>query len=274
MTLRDVVVVSDATGETAYRLARAALTQFESAEYVLRRVPNVRTTAEAEAVVREIGPRGGVILYTLVATEVREALRRAAHAAGVPTVDLIGPLLDAFTELFEASPSVVPGRLHKMDADYVARIEAMEYTFRHDDGMGRRSLGAADIVLVGPSRTGKTPLSMVLANHGFRVANIPFLVDQPLPSELDDLNALVVGLTADPSILTEVRAKRVEHLGSQQQHSRYAHLEEVEREVQAAVAEFTRRGWPIVDVSRKAIEEIATDILQLQVSGGTTRAIT
>lgn len=258
-----ILIVSDATGETAERVARSALTQFAGAELPIQRLPRVRTIADVTQVVRQVLSEPSLVVYTLVDPELRARLQSDLAASDVVAIDILGPVLAQMAAALDADPLTVPGLQHRQDALYGRRMAAIEYAVKHDDGVGFSTLRQADIVLVGPSRTGKTPLSIFLANAGWFVANVPFISDRTMPAELpEDIPGLVVGLRTTPETLLKAREEHLFRLGSQQQQSRYAEAAVVQDELEAAVRYFKARAWPIVDVTGKAIEEIAVEILE------------
>jgi len=256
-----VFVVSDGTGETARSAVKAAVLQFEI-RWRLYAFRGVRTPAEARRVVGEAESAGALVVFTVVDEGVARALEDEAAGRGVPVVDLLGPLIARVAEHVGVRPRREPGLLHGFTDEYFRRIEAVEFAVRHDDGANAHTLFGADLVLVGVSRTSKTPLSMYLAQRGYRIGNVPCLPGLPLPRELLELDpGKVFGLTIDPKTLLEVREARVRALGALP-HSSYVDPEAVVEEVRSARRLCRRRGWRIVDVSGRAVEENAARILQ------------
>jgi regulator of PEP synthase PpsR (kinase-PPPase family) len=257
-------VVSDATGETAVRMAGAAISQFEKREVVLVRRPNVRTEDHLREVVREAGAVHGTILHTLVSGPNRKRLLELTRAQGIPAIDLMGPLLAHLETFFGSTPKAEPGLLHRMDEDYLRRIEAVQFAVNHDDGQNVQTLHQSDIVLVGASRTGKTPLSMYMAQYGWKVANVPIILGLPPPKELFTIDPdKVVALMISPDKLRTIRAARVEKF--RQQDLRYAQADAIAEELDYCRVLFAAHpSWRVLDVTSRAIEEVAADIMSVR----------
>ncbi len=257
-----IFVVSDGTGQTAADAVRAAMVQFPQ-KWSLRTFPNVRTGPAARRAAREAARAGALIVFTLVNPQVEQALRAACEEERVPLIDLLGPLITKVAQHTHAKPRHAEGLLHGMGADYFRRIEAVEFAVRHDDGANLATLHEADVVLTGVSRTSKTPLSMYLAQRGYKTGNVPLIRGLAAPQELLDLNPRkVFGLVAQPERLVEIRRARTRALGGAPfQH--YASPEAVEHELREARRLFRSRGWRTVDISGRAVEENASRILEL-----------
>ncbi len=258
-----VFVVSDGTGVTAEQVLSAALMQFTGAEVEVERRPGVRTEEHVHQVVQEAAQAGGFIVHTLVSDRLREVMLRAGRLHNVETIDLMGPLLARISQQLAVSPAEKPGLFRQLNEEYFRRIETMEFAYHHDDGRRISELPRAEIVLVGVSRTFKTPLSIYLAFKGWFVANVPIVLKAKPPSALFDLPPSgVFGLTIDPVRLAELRRVREEYLGGAT--GEYAKPEFVRREVEYALGIFrSRPEWPVIDVTGKPIEEIASEILAL-----------
>lgn len=258
-----VFAVSDATGITAEHVLSAALMQFAGAEVEIERRPGVRTEEQVRQVVQEVAEAGGFIVHTLVSDELRQVMLRTGRLHNVETIDLMGPLLARLAQQLAVTPSERPGPLSQLTDEYFRRIETMEFAYRHDDGRRAHELSKAEIVLVGVSRTFKTPLSIYLAFKGWFVANVPIVLKRKPPAELFDLPpGRVCGLTINPARLVEFRKVRYDHLGGAA--GDYADPEYVRREVDYALNIFRgQHGWPIVEVTDKPIEEISSEILAL-----------
>lgn len=252
-----VFIVSDALGETAEIVARAALSQFEDRARI-RRFPHVEdgpALQECLAVVEET-PRA-IVVYTVVVPALRERLSKELGERGIFAVDLMGPLLGYLETLFGRTPTRRPGLLHRLDDDYFRRVEAVEFAVRYDDGKDPRGLLRADVVLTGVSRTSKTPLSMYLAHRRLKVANVPLLPEVPEPEELFEVDsAKVVGLTIDPDALQLIRQVRLRTIGLPEEGP-YADRQRIERELDHAHAVFRRLGCRVIDVTHRAVEETA-----------------
>lgn len=257
-------LVSDATGETVSSVARACMVQFEGLHAIQHNWWLVRTQGQVERVIAGVEQHPGIVLCTVVDTAVRAVLEEACRQMKVPCVPVLDPVMAALSGYLEAEMSApTPGRQYQLDAEYFARIDAMQFTLAHDDGQLMDDLDDADIVLVGVSRTSKTPTCMYLANRGYKCANYPLVPNVPLPHQLEGLKGpLVVGLTKDPKSLSDIRRSRLRFL-NQDEESEYAQFEKVREEVASARRLFGRHGWPVVDVTRRSIEEASAAIMQL-----------
>ena len=259
---KTIYVCSDAVGETAEAVARATARQFATATVRIKRCGVIKHEDEVRAVVQEAAQAGGFIAYTLVQPELRETMREEAIRAQVKAVDVMGPMMQAFIDTFHDSPKYQPGLLHEMDDHYFRKIEAVEFAVRYDDGKDARGLLHAQVVLVGVSRTSKTPLSIYLAHQGIRTANYPITPEVAPPDELFmKADRLIVGLTMQPQRLLKIRTERLKSLGLPVQ-AHYASLERIERELSAASELMEKLGCPVIDVTEKAIEETAAVIME------------
>ena len=259
-----IIVVSDGTGRTAQQALDAALTQFEGMNVEIITRPGVRSKEQVVKIVKEAACHKGVIVHTLVLDEIRSIMLQTARERNVETIDLMGPLLLRLSLQFANAPSEKPGLFHELNKDYFRRIEAMEYTFRHDDGLRAEELDKADIILLGVSRTFKTPLSIYLAIKGWLVANVPIILGIEPPPNLFTLDpSKVFGLTTYPSHLAQLRQSRHEHLGGST--GNYADFTHVRKELNYSHQIFSRNPlWPVINVTGKAIEEIASEILSIK----------
>jgi len=256
-----ILVVSDGTGTTAERVIRAALLQFPSAEPQIERRPEIRAPEQVRAVVQEARERGAMLVHTLVSPELRRFLYMEADSAQVIAVDLMGTVLTQLARYLQSVPQVRPGILYG-DERYFRRVEALEYAIHHDDGQGLRDIDRAEIVLVGVSRTSKTPVSIYLAYRGFRVANLPVVLGIPLPEAIERVPpGRVVGLTVDAQRLAAIREARLKHyppLGLE-----YANIDHIRQELRYSRELFAAHGWPVVDVTGRSVEETAREVLNL-----------
>ncbi len=259
--MQHIFVVSDGTGRTARQFLKACLTQFSDTAVDVELRPEVRTEAQVHQVILEALDVGGFIIYTLVSDELRRVMRHAGRLNNVETIDLLGPVLARLSEQFADSPSEKPGLFRKLNEDYFRRIESMEYAFRHDDGQRVHELPDAEIVLIGVSRTFKTPLSIYLAFKGWHVANVPIVLGlEPSPILFELSPERVFCLTMAPQRLSSLRMVRHERFGGAT--GDYADYDYVRREVIHAVNIFARQPrWQKIDVTNKPIEEIASEIL-------------
>jgi len=258
-----IIVASDGTGRTAQQALDAALTQFEDTHVEVIIKPSVRTKLQVLEIVEEALKKKAFIVHTLVADDMRSLMVNTARRLNVDTIDLMGPFLMRLSHQFLNAPSEKPGLFHEGDKEYFRRIEAMEYTFRHDDGQRLHELDKADIILLGVSRTFKTPLSIYLATKGWLVANVPIVLDLEIPEILNEIDPhKVYGLTTYPSALAKLRRSRHEHLGGLT--GEYAKEDYVTRELRYAHTYYQRHPkWAVVNVTSKAIEEIASEILSI-----------
>ncbi len=255
--------VSDSTGETIRQVARACMVQFEGIETAEHLWPLARTPRAMEQVLEDIAEHRGLVMFTLVNDDLRDQLMEGCRRLKVPCISVLDPVIAAVGGYLGAQPSHLPGRQHAMDAEYFRRIEAMDWSLAHDDGQLSEDIGNADVILVGVSRTSKTPTSLYLANRGIKTANVPFVRGLPLPAVLEhDLRCLVVGLTKDAKRLVEIRRARLLSL-NQGSETAYVDPDEVRAEINDARRYFARRGWSTIDVSGRSIEETAAAIVQL-----------
>jgi regulator of PEP synthase PpsR (kinase-PPPase family) len=255
-------VISDATGETAARLVQALEAQFPDQPFREVRHPRVETVTDLEQAVGLARGRPAVVVYTLVEPELRDAMRQLCRRARVHYCDLLGHPIEAVARVSGMAARMTPGTRHALDAHYFQRMEAIEFAVKFDDGVGGGSLQKADIVLVGVSRTSKTPLSIYLGYLGHKTANVPIVKGIEPPKELFEIDrARIVGLTIDPTRLAEIRRQRVRAMGSPD--SQYADLVEIYDELEEAANVQRRLGCPILDVSELSIEETAHRIVRL-----------
>jgi regulator of PEP synthase PpsR (kinase-PPPase family) len=260
---KTVIVISDATGETAEKVVRAALLQFQ-ADCQVRVYSRVRLEAEVERIVERAAETHALLVFTLVDAAERELLWQLCQRHNVDAVDLIGGLMAKLASYLTVEPQGIPGLLHTIGEDYFRRIEAVEFTVKNDDGAEPRNLPRADLVLVGISRTSKTPLSMFLANKGYRVANVPLVLGVDPPAELEQVAPdRCYGLSIQADALVKIRQVRLQHLGMPSDSS-YGVREHIQRELGYAQEVFRKHpDWPVIDVTGKAIEESAADIIRI-----------
>lgn len=260
-----VIIISDGTGETATGVCRAVMTQFKDREVYFTRYKNVRTKEQIDAIFEEAAIHHDLIVYTIVSVELRNYIQELTRTKHVRTLDVLGPALTSFSNYFEQEPSAEPGLLHAVNDDYFKRVEAMEFTLNHDDGRNTESLYLADIVLVGISRTSKTPLSVFLSLHGYKVVNIPLIPDTPLAPDLFKIDQRkIFALTIDPMALQHIRKNRLTRLGAKEITGDYADINQVTNEVEWANQLFKEnKRWPVFNVTEKALEETAAEIIKL-----------
>jgi regulator of PEP synthase PpsR (kinase-PPPase family) len=268
MTLRlHLHLISDSTGETVTTVARAAVSQFEDVVPVEHVWFFVRTRAQLEKVLSIIGMMPGMVIFTLISPDLRQLLQERCEQMNVPCVPVMDAVMHSLTQMVGSSGMPKIGKQHEMDAGYFSRIAAMDFAMRHDDGQAPDRLDEADVVLVGVSRTSKTPTCVYLANRGIKAANVPIVPDMPQLHYLEKLKRpLVVGLTINADHLTSIRRNRQKHMGvgdEGQYGGDYAESDRVREELVMARRMFARFGWPEIDVTRRSVEETAAAVLQL-----------
>ena len=256
-------LLSDSTGETLENIAKAALAQFDAVEIIKHFWPMVRSETHLDRILDEVAANPGLVLFTLVNPDIRAKLERRCRVLGLPMVPALDAVSDALSNLLGQAAKARPGRQHVLDAAYFARVEAIQFTIAHDDGQNWENWEAADIVLAGVSRSSKTPTSIYLANRGCKTASIPTVIESPPPSALFTLrHPLVVGLTTNPERLIAVRRNRLLSL-NQAPETDYVNDEKVKAELAFARRMFADNGWPVIDVTRRSIEESAAAIINL-----------
>jgi regulator of PEP synthase PpsR (kinase-PPPase family) len=259
-----VYIISDATGGTGQRVVQAALAQFQDAEVAVELRPGVLEERQLEQLVKEAARVGGTIVHTLAIPALRELMVEKGRAHHVVTIDLLGPLIHRLSDCLELAPLATPGLLRQLDESYLRRIEAIDFAVRHDDGRNPEDLPQAELVLVGVSRTSKTPISIFLAYRGWRVANVPLIADIEPPPALQRVErSKIVNLTVEPERLVLLRKARANRMGKGLSLN-YASLKQVQRELDWAELLLRRHRWATVNVTNKSIEECAAEIITLQ----------
>ncbi|OYX85055.1 MAG: phosphoenolpyruvate synthase regulatory protein [Rhizobiales bacterium 17-65-6] len=255
-------LVSDATGETLINVGRAACAQYSNVVPIEHVYPLVRSMKQLERVLAEVETNPGIVLYTLVDAEIRTRLKTRCKELGVPFLSVLAPVVQLFQAYLGGEPQPRVGGQHALDATYFKRIDALNFTVMHDDGHMTEDLEDADVVLVGISRTSKTPTSIYLANRGIKTANIPLVPNIPLPSNLERLKKpLVVALVASPDRIIEIRQNRLLGLNAASPSATYVDREAVSEELAITRKLCARNGWPMIDVTRRSIEETAAAII-------------
>jgi [pyruvate, water dikinase]-phosphate phosphotransferase / [pyruvate, water dikinase] kinase len=263
-------LVSDATGETLNAIARATTVQFEHADIVYHRWSLIRTRFQLHRVLEGVEHEPGPVLSTLVDRAMRDELETTCRRLNVPVVNVLDPVMNLLQEYIGEQAAARPGRQYVLNADYFRRIDAMHYVLAHDDGQAQPGIAEADVVLVGVSRSSKTPTCFYLANRGIKAANIPLVPNLPEPPGLETVQCPVIGLTLEAEALIEIRRHRLRLIGAansaaivRQNSTDYVDEEAVKAELIWARRLCTRRGWPVIDVTRRSIEETAATVLQL-----------
>ncbi len=258
-----VHLVSDSTGDTLAAMARAVVARFHAVAPIEHAYPLVRSPRQMERVLAEVEDAPGVVVHTIVDRELRGMLEAGCRELDAPCIAALDPMTAALGRYLGAQLSSRVGAQHALDADYFHRIETLDFAIAHDDGHGARDLAKADVVLVGVSRTSKTPTCIYLAHRGVRAANVPLVPGQPHPPALETLEGpLVVGLLVSPERLVQVRRNRLTTL-SERRETSYVEADSVREEIVRARRLFERRGWPVIDVSRRSVEETAAAVLNL-----------
>jgi len=255
-------LVSDSTGETVSSVSRAAIAQFDDVEVSEHIWSLVRTKNQLEKVIVGIRENPGVVMYTLVDKTLRDTLKAECLKLSVPCIPVLAQIILELSSYLGIESSLIPGRQHELDEKYFSRVEAINFTLSHDDGQATWDLENADIILVGVSRTSKSPTSVYLAHRGFKTANVPYVSGCPLPPELDELTKpLIVGLTISPDRLIQIRKTRLQSL-KQEMTTNYVEEEKVAQEILESRRLYQKHKWPVIDVTRRSVEETAATIIQ------------
>ncbi|MBC7752722.1 MAG: kinase/pyrophosphorylase [Moraxellaceae bacterium] len=263
-TGKTIYILSDGTGETAATMVRAALVQYNAQEVNIIRCKNLRSEENILKMIDECFEKRGMIAYTFAGLAMRKKIAEVCSEKSIPSTDLLGPLIVSLDDFFGVPSASRVGALRQTDDSYFKRIEAIEYTVRHDDGKTSAELDKADIVLVGISRTSKTPLSIFLSHKGWKVANIPLVIGSPLPEQLFQIDQRkVIGLIIDIHSLQKIRKNRLEKFG-QDSGGEYASLSQIMQEIEYAENLFKQnRRWPVFNVTERALEETASEIVRV-----------
>lgn len=256
-------LLSDATGETLIAVSRAVAAQYQGVVSIEHVYPLIRTRAQLDKAITEIEPSPGIVLFTLVDPELFQVLEDACRDMGCPCVSVLRPIFDLFQSYLGAESLSRPGAQHMLNADYFKRIDALNFTMMHDDGQQYENLENADVLLLGVSRTSKTPTSIYLANRGIKTANIPLVPNVSLSEDIFQLkNPLIVGLIASADRIVQIRQNRLLTLKADQD-TPYVDRTSVAEELAYSRRLFAEHGWPVIDVSRRSIEETAAEIIDL-----------
>ncbi len=258
-----IIVLSDSVGETAELVIKAGLSQYTAGDYSIERIPYVDNKQIIQETLEQVKEEPVLIGFTLVNPELRMYMNEQAKKMGIEAIDIMGPMLDAMENLFPNEPRLEPGLIYKLDKDYFKRIEAIEFAVRYDDGRDPRGISRADIVLVGVSRTSKTPLSQYLAHQRLKVANVPVVPEVNPPEELFRIDkSRCIGLKISPEKLNDIRKERLKALGLGD-HATYATLKRIDEELTYFNHIVEKIGCEVIDVSNKAVEETANIILHM-----------
>ena len=263
MTTLNLHLVSDSTGETVGTVAHACMVQFPDVDAEEFIWPMVRTKGHVAEVIAEVRKNPGFVLYTLVNPEISRILEDSCRELQIPCMGLLDPIVAAIGGYIGAKARARPGLQHVLDAQYFGRIDAIQFALVHDDGQSLKDVGGADVLILGVSRTSKTPTCMYLAYRGIKAANVPVVSGIAVPREIFEVEMpLIVALTESPRRLVEIRRNRVRLLNRKGEDD-YTDVESVSREVNEALRFYTEHGWPIIDVTRRSVEETAATIVQM-----------
>lgn len=258
-----VYVLSDSVGETAELVIKAGLSQFNHADYKIQRIPYVEDEKTIDEALQLAKEREGIIGFTLVEPQLRDYLNERARSMNIEAIDIMGPMMEAMERVFVHPPRLEPGLVHKLDEEYFKRVEAIEFAVKYDDGRDSRGISRADIVLIGVSRTSKTPLSQYLALNRLKVANVPIVPEVDPPEELYQVNPnKCIGLSISPNKLNEIRKERLKSLGLGDQAT-YANIKRIHEELDYFNEVVKDIGCEVIDVSNKAVEETANMIIHM-----------
>jgi [pyruvate, water dikinase]-phosphate phosphotransferase / [pyruvate, water dikinase] kinase len=257
-----VHLVSDSTGETLNAMLKATAAQFAAAKPLEHIYALIRSRTQMERTLSEIEASPGLVLYTIINPELRRLLEIRCNELQTPAISVLDPLLYAFTDYLDLEKSPTPGAQHQLDDAYFRRIGAIDYTLAHDDGQMMWDLESADVVLIGVSRTSKTPTCMYLANRGVRAANVPLVPTSDPPEELFGLRKpMIIGLVASPERLAQIRKSRLGSMNATDAAEDYSSLDHIREEVLRAKRLYAKNRWPTIDVTRKSVEETSAAIL-------------
>ncbi len=261
----NVYLVSDSTGETLDRIFLSLKSQFSNFEYEKKEFVFIRTEQQIDKIIKECSEsQNSIILYTIVETKLAKYMSSSSEKNNIPCFGILGNLILSFSKLLNQKAIHKPSAQHVLDDEYYKRIEAIQYTMHHDDGKKLDDISKADIVLLGVSRTNKTPTSIYLANRGYKTINIPLVLDQKIPDDLKSPNnkTCVIGLVADPERLADIRRNRVAIM-QDNNIKEYTDLNFIKEEVNKSKQLFNKYKWPIIDVTRRSVEETAASILKI-----------
>lgn len=259
----NIYVVSDSIGETAEQIVKAAVSQFKNVPHELKRFSYIFNEEQIQDIVNDASKDNAIIVFTIVIPELKQNLIEATKKHNIPTIDIMSGIVDTFGELFNQEPMNEPGLIRRLDDKYFRKVEAIEFAVKYDDGKIVRGLQEADIILLGVSRTSKTPLSMYLAHKNIKAANVPLVPEVPVSEELYKIDKRkIIGLTTNPIKLNEIRQERLKALGLKN-NANYASMERILFELDYAESIMKKVGCPIIDVSTKAVEETANIIFEI-----------
>jgi len=255
-------LVSDSTGETVSSVARAALAHFDDVEPEEFSWTLVRTKTQMERIIEAIRENPGAVMYTLVDNQLRDMLKMECARRGLPCIAILATVVSELSTFLGLETHASPGKQHELNEEYFTRVDAIGYALAHDDGQAHWDMEDADIILVGPSRTSKSPTCVYLAYKGYKAANIPFVLGCPLPASLETLRKpMIIGLTISPDRLQQIRKTRLQSL-KQEDDTNYVDMDHMQQEIAESRKLYNQHKWPVIDVTRRSVEETAATILQ------------
>ncbi len=259
-----VYLVSDSTGETLDRIFLALKAQFKNFKYQTHHFSFTRTENQTLKIIETCQKKNSIILFTVVDNKLSRFLQEEANKYKIPCFDVLGDLILSFSKLLNQKASYLPSGQHILNEEYYNRIEAIQFTMNHDDGNSISDIQKSDIILLGVSRTSKTPTSIYLANKGYKVSNIPLVNENSIPEKLkkNNVKKCIIGLTAEPERLVEIRKNRLNSL-KEIQNTNYVDIEKIQKEVNQSKKTFQKYKWPTIDVSRKSVEETAASVIKI-----------
>lgn len=258
-----VYIISDSIGETGEQVVKAAVSQFGCKDHEIRRFPYISEKEQIIEIIGEAVNQNSIIVFTMVIPELRELLIKESQKHNIQAIDIMTPIVEAIGKVLDDQPKNEPGLIRKLDEKYFKKVEAIEFAVKYDDGKDPRGLKKADVILIGISRTSKTPLSMYLAHKNMKVANVPLVPEVPIPKELFEVPTnKIMGLTTNPMKLNEIRQERLKALGLKHE-ANYASMERILLELDYAEKLMKKLRCPVIDVSSKAVEESANLILEI-----------
>ena len=261
----EIFLISDSTGETIDRIFTALKAQFKDFSYKTQQFSFTRTENQITEIMKEAKTKKNIIiLYTLVDQELALFLNKLSKKNSIPCFGVLGELIENFSKILNKQSLNIPSRQHKLNEEYYERVEAIQFTMRHDDGNDVKDIEDSDIILLGVSRTSKTPTSIYLANRGYKTSNIPLINENSIPEKIkkNKKRICVVGLTTDPERLIDLRKNRLRSL-KENEKTDYTNLKKISEEVKAARKTFKKYKWPVIDVTRKSVEETAASIIKI-----------
>jgi len=258
-----VYVLSDSVGDTAEQVARAAAEQYKNTDYEIKKYPYVESVVKIDNIMDNVDVKNSIFVYTIVNQEISEYLKKVCDQKNITYIDIMAPCLDKFSSFLDQEPLRESGVIRKLDESYFKRVEAVEFAVKYDDGKDPRGILKADIVLIGVSRSSKTPLSMYLAHKNYKVVNIPLVTGSKVPDQLFEIpRRKIIGLMIDPSDLIEIRRERIKVLGLDNSVD-YVSIEKIYEELEYAQKIMKKLGCPVIDMTKKAVEEAANLVIDI-----------